>query len=118
MKPTAHLWLVGIVFLILLYFWVGPYLLWLTAEWLFKAWLLWLLVRQLFWRKPMKYDGFDPDPRDEARNSPSNSCPRCGVVSPRNLFGLTRECTPAEHHPWHDELLGSQLPEESCQQVN
>jgi len=47
MKPTAHLWLVGIVFLILLYFWVGPYLLWLTAEWLFKAWLLWLLVRQM-----------------------------------------------------------------------
>jgi hypothetical protein len=34
-------WLVGIVFLILLYCWVGP------PEWLFKVWLLWVLARKL-----------------------------------------------------------------------
>jgi hypothetical protein len=46
-EPTGHIWLLNAALVIILWHFVGFYALWAAAEWLFKAWLLWLLLAQM-----------------------------------------------------------------------
>jgi hypothetical protein len=46
-EPTGHLWLLYAALIVIIWYFAGFSALCFAAEWIFKAWLLWLLLCQM-----------------------------------------------------------------------